>query len=199
MNTTTLYHTIAGNKIPRKASTFPLQTQFITNADGCGDHVFTQLKRNGNVCLYERHRVSDGIHCGYEVFLTKLVPAGSPFPGGGVSKVDYEPYPGGAGFGKTAWACNPFWRAEEKFEWLVKREAQKASDKVASEGETPIEESKDIPPGEFTKVEFSTFNCMAPGAQAYTILKGLILEGLVKESKRVSKGPGAPTVYYKKV
>jgi hypothetical protein len=90
-------------EIPRYTSSTQLQTVFITNADGCGDHVFTQKRRVGNVCLYRRVRLDGSFHS-YEVIITKTVKAGAKLPGNNFVKSDYEVYPGAHSFGKTAWS-----------------------------------------------------------------------------------------------
>jgi len=171
----------------RYTSSFPLQTEFVMNADESGDHVFTQLKRDGNVCLYRRTKALDGRKMGFEVFVTKTVKAGAPLPGGGFVEKDYESYPGKSAFGKTAWFCCLDY-AEERFDKVVKSKV------VVAEG-PGIEESNDIPEGEFSQVEFATMNCL-PLALGRIVLKGLVDKGLVKENRREQRGPGRATCLF---
>ncbi len=92
------------------------------NADKCGNHTFTQVRREGNVCMYRRDRSTDGRKMWFEVFLTKTVKAGSPLPGGGTVQEDYEQYPGSSFFGRTAWNTPFEKRANDLFnEMLAKR------------------------------------------------------------------------------
>ena len=185
------------SNIPRYGASFPLQPQFITNADGCGDHVFTQIKRSGNVCIYRRNKVENGFVAGFEVVVAKTVLAGAKLPGNNVVATTYESYPGGKAFGKNGWFFLTEGSAEDKFNKVVKihQETEDEKNSVVTTENTVVE-TQDIPAGEFTLVEFATANCMPPKGAVYNILRSLVEKGSVKESRRVQKGPGRPTVLY---
>ncbi len=105
--------------IPRYKASMPLQKQFITNADGCGDHVFTQLERSGQFAVYRRTPVGSTTPVGFEVVTIKTVKAGTVFAKGAKPiEHDYESYPGASSFGKTAWFCSTEKRAFELFDKL---------------------------------------------------------------------------------
>jgi len=169
--------------IPRYAASMPVQPKFITNADKCGDHLFSQVKRHGNVCMYERHNVKDGRFCGYEVFSVKTVKAGTTFGGGSVIKSDYESYPGSDGFGNYAWA--PFTKeaAENRFKKLVESKMQ----------------SNALPAGEFTWGTFAKLNKLPLDSATFKTLLGLVANGEIKETRRVTLPNGKSAGYYTKV
>jgi hypothetical protein len=121
----------------RYESTMPVMMEFVTNANGSGDQLFTQLKRDGNVCLYRRNitdpkgrknKWKDGMCAGFEVVVIKTVLEGSKLPGGGVVEKTYESYPGAEGFGRRGWFFPP--NGEEsavvKFNEMVQKAADKA-------------------------------------------------------------------------
>lgn len=179
--------------IPRYKSSFPVQTQFITNADATGDHVFTQVKRTGNVCLYSRTRVENGRVFGYEVVILTVMKAGTVFAKGAEpTKTDAESYPGGQSFGKKAWFFPTLESAQACFDRVV-------NGKSEIQEESIVEESNTIPEGEFTAVEFSTANCLPPVGKGYSILQSLLADGKIKVSRREQRGRGRPTVLYTKV
>ena len=94
----------------------------IWTGDGLGQAsavTLTQLKRTPTVALYQRTQKS-GAPQGYEVFIVKIVKAGTPQLGGGVVEEDYEVYPRANSFGKTAWAPGSLGHAEKIYENLVK-------------------------------------------------------------------------------
>lgn len=95
-----------------------LEKQFICNADLCGDHTFTQVRKDNGVAIYQRTN-GDGKLVGYEVFVVKTRKKGDKLPGGNVEKEDRECYPGAAAFGKTAWFVMSLDRAQEHFDRLV--------------------------------------------------------------------------------
>jgi hypothetical protein len=166
--------------IPRYAASMPIQTQFITNADGNGDHVFSLVKRHGNVCIYKRTNISDGRPSGFEVFESKVVKAGTSFGGGSVIQNDYESYPGKSSFGKSAWFCMSLDRAEQRFNQLT---APKAPQYV-------------IPQGEFTWVDFAKANNLPLISPTFQILFGMIATKKVKESRRVQLADGKSAGFY---
>lgn len=94
----------------------------IWTGDGLGQAgavTLTQLKRTPTVALYQRTQ-KNGMPQGYEVFMVKIVKAGTPQLGGGVVEEDYEVYPRANSFGKTAWAPGSLGHAEKIYENLVK-------------------------------------------------------------------------------
>lgn len=107
------------NDIPRYKASFPLQRQFVTNADSCGDNLFTQIERSGNFAIYKRSNM-DGRVLGFEVVTVKTVKAGTVFSKGAKpTESDYESYPGGKAFGKYAWFCLKEEHAFDRFDKLV--------------------------------------------------------------------------------
>lgn len=183
--------------IARYGSHFPLQTSFVTNSDGCGDHIFTQLNRKGQVCLYSRTDLDTGKVVGYEVIVAKHVKAGSKLPGDNVVKADYESYPGAQSFGKSGWACVSLSQATEKFSKVVESQEAAAFIQV-TENKPKVEETLDIPEGEFTQAAFATMNCMPLRGTVYNVIQTLVNKGLVKISRKVQVGPGRATVMYAK-
>jgi hypothetical protein len=97
-----------------------LKPKFEKNVDKAGKMTFTQVKRDGDVALYERTR-ADGTHFNYEVFIVKQTFAGAKLPGGAVEKEDRECYPGANSFGRTAYDCLTIDHAEDRFDQLVTR------------------------------------------------------------------------------
>lgn len=184
--------------VPRYKSSSPLQKQFVTNADGRGDMIFTQVRRSGNVAIYSRHYEGSPVK-EWEVITIKTVKAGAKLPGNNVVANDYEPYPGGQSFGKgnNGYSCVSLARAEEIFNRIVKENSQVyVAPTTTSVVKPVVDEASEIPAGEFTQVQFATHNCMPPRGAVYNVLQGLIVGGKVKESRRVSMGPGRPTILY---
>ncbi len=108
------------NEIPRYKASMPLQKQFVTNADGCGDHVFTQLERSGNFAVYSRKNVKTDKVVWFEVVTIKTVKAGTVFAKGSApTEFDYESYPGKSSFGRTAWAPATESAAWKRFDNLL--------------------------------------------------------------------------------
>jgi hypothetical protein len=70
------------------------------------------------VALYQRTQ-KNGAPQGYEVFMVKVVEAGTPLPGGGVVEESYEQYPTANRFGRTAWAPGSLGHAEKIYANLV--------------------------------------------------------------------------------
>lgn len=181
--------------IPRYKASMPMQTQFITNADGCGDQVFTQIKRQGNVAIYSRTDPETDRVVGYEVIVISTVKAGTVYvKGGKPTEHASESYPGCKSFGKSGWACVSIGQAENKFSQVVKDEQTTVP--VMEISKQVEQESADIPVGEFTQTQFATMNCMPPRGIVYNVLQTLIDKGLVKLSRRVQMGPGRPTSLY---
>jgi hypothetical protein len=200
------------NNINRHTASLPAQTQFITNADGTGDHIFTQIKRSGNVAIYRRESVKGGKY-GFEVVVLKHIKAGTPLPGNNVVQADYESYPGKSAFGKTAWFCVNEAAAEDRFDRLVKNlsttpvEVQEPVEAVEmvkfATAVVPVVEVKNdnsstwnIPVGEFTQAEFAKANELPERGKVYNVLQSVINKGLVKLADRRKSGAGRATCYY---
>ena len=97
-----------------------LQVEFQSNHDGCGLHIFKQLKRTENVALYQRIRINNKTTHSFEVFKVKIVKAGTVFAKGAKpTEEDYESYPGKSAFGRYAWTFNDLHRAEQRFEKII--------------------------------------------------------------------------------
>lgn len=185
------------NTAARYTSSFPIQPQFVSNNDFSGDHVFTQLKRSGSVCVYRRNRMTDNKVMGYEVIIVRHVKAGQSLPGGNTVQNDYEAYPGAQAFGKMGWFFNDESLAEIRFDELVKEQQSSVVVPVSPILVAKMEdESQEIPIGEFTQAQFALHNCMPVRGVVYNILQTLIVKGIVKVSKRIQLGAGRPTVMY---
>jgi hypothetical protein len=173
--------------IPRYKASQPMQLVFVTNNDGCGDHVFTQIKRQGNVALYSRIDPENDRIVGYEVFTVKVVKAGTVYAKGATPTANAtESYPGAQSFGRSAFFCSTLGRANERFAELIKNQQ-------------PVDEVSDIPTGEFTLVEFATANCMPPNNVAAGLLQTLLNQKVVKYIKTVEKTPGRKIQWFSKV
>lgn len=127
----------------------------IWTGDGLGQQyavTLTQLKRTPTVALYQRTQKNDAPQ-GYEVFMVKVVEAGTPLPGGGVVEESYEQYPTANRFGKTAWAPLSLRHAEKIYENLVKGLKPCNVDEETDEDETP--ETPTVPrvPGQRGRVK----------------------------------------------
>ena len=197
--------------IRRYKASFPLQTVFVTNADGSGDHIFTQLKREGNVCLYSRTKVENNRPMGYEVITTKTVKAGTVYAKGAKpTEKDTESYPGGESFGKTAWFFLNKKLAEKRFSALVKGINQTKPiptdepvvTSVVKTVPTVVVKSNEknyvIPDGEFSQAGFAMANGFPVRGVVYNVLHTLLLKGFVKESRRTKMGAGRPTTFFAK-
>jgi hypothetical protein len=194
--------------INRYTSSLPVQTSFVTNADSTGDQVFTQLKREGNVALYRRDRVSTNHTFGFEVVVLKQVKAGQPLPGGNFVKADYEAYPGNSQFGRNAWFCGNESDAIAKFDQIVQTlftEQPVDSDQNEPVGAvlvTVAEVKKNekinwvIPMGEFTQTQFAEANGLPVRGTVYNTIQSLINKGMIKIARREKLSGGRPTVLY---
>jgi len=175
-----------------------LQQTFDKNCDGSGTQTFTQVKRDGDVCLYSR--TSDkGTVIGYEVFLTHIIKAGSAMKGGGVETEDREAYPGKSAFGRNnAWfvgGVNALERATDRFDKLVKGErpvikAEEGDDEETSipvvkvVSATPIKEGLTLPDGPFTQKELAAFNHIDNYKQVYSDLQKMLARGILKHGAK---------------
>jgi len=156
--------------------------------------------------LYERYK-KNGVLKGYEVFIVKIVRAGTPQLGGGVVAEDYEVYPRFRSFGKTAWQPDSLATAEMYYENLIagKRPRDVATeiedaDDADDEGQTvpvvhvtkvqkPVAELT-LPNGEFSTKELAAQNGVDYSI-AYLFLKGALQASTVKPTRaerRASRG-----------
>ncbi len=165
------------NDIPRYKASFPLQTVFVTNADGCGDHVFTQVARKGNVALYRRNRVADGSCQGFETIVIKTVKAGTVYVKGGTpTAADTESYPGAQSFGKLGWYYSTLEAASNKLEDLAKEQVK------------PETVGGWIVPGiEFTFIQFAVTNRLPIDKGTGTILQNLLRDKSLRLARTEQK------------
>jgi hypothetical protein len=192
--------------IEQYKASFPLQKQFITNADGNGLQVFTQLKREGEYAIYHRTTPEEGLCRGYEVIQIKVVKAGTVYAKGATpTEKATESYPGKSSFGKLAWSCVNLERAEEKFDALVTGFDEEQAIQAAG-GEKPkkgrrskiaLPEVFKFPEGEFTIKDFTELNNLPPIGKGYLAFKGFEAKKKVKLVKQVKgEGRGRPKGYY---
>ena len=172
-----------------------LTKEFVMNADKSGDNRFVQVKRENNVALYRREGM-DGSLKGFEIFFVKTVKAGASLPGVGKVEEDYEPYPGGKTFGKTAWfigGINAVERAHKQFDELVKGESvvEVASEEEEANSEVvpvvkvssaTIKEGLKLPEKPFTQKELAAANGIENYKQVYSDLQKLLSAGRIKVS-----------------
>lgn len=152
------------NDIPRYKASFPLQPVFVTNADACGDHVFTQVARKGNIAVYRRDGIDDGRCYGWEVILIKTVKAGTVYVKGGTpTDSDTESYPGCKSFGKIGWFYPSLDCAMNKFEDLTKEEVKRE-----------MVGGWIVPAVEFTFTQFAEENNLPIDKTTGTILQNLL-------------------------
>jgi len=173
------------------------------NADKCGNHTFTQVRREGNICMYRRNRVdNDRLHT-VEVFVTRVVKAGSPLPGGGTVAEDYEQYPGASSFGRTAWSTGDIKGGELIFERLLKKQI---AVEEADTNETELVPVARVvqPKGErralnwptvpFTQKDLAAFNHIDNYKEVYTDLQRALATNHVRvceQVKEVNRGRAA--------
>ena len=182
-----------------------LQKEFTGNFDRVGNTKFIQLKKENGVAMYERQNM-DGTFRSYEVFIVKVVPKGTPLPGGNTVQETYEQYPGCAAFGKTAFDCKTIDRAESRFDELVKKvkDSNDAKEESVKSGK-PVRRGRKastkkitvtVPSGKFTMKHLITDSGMSQ-AQLYPIVKGWVGSGLVKVVEMVKpEGKGRPSMVY---
>ena len=182
-----------------------LEKKFTMNADKVGDNIFTQIKREGDVAIYER-AWPDGRIKGYEVFMIKTVEKGTPLPNGKKVEETYESYPGAASFGKTACDCKTLDRAEERFEEFL--EKVKNRDEAAEEAKrtgkpnrgkrTKVKPVVNVPKGKFTmKMLIAETGMTQP--QLYPFVKQWLTDSLIEvvESVKAEAGRGRPSLVYR--
>lgn len=172
-----------------------LEKIFVKNCDKCGNHTFTQLRKDGNVYLYRRNRMDSTFHS-FEVFVAKTVLAGSPLPNGTVVEEDYIQYPGASAFGRTAWSISGkeeigLMAANRKFNAVLKRdvvveveepeiEADDSVPVVRVISTAPIKEGLKLPNGEFSQKELAKFNGFDNYKVVYSDLQKMLARGILK-------------------
>jgi hypothetical protein len=154
--------------IPRYKASFPLQLVYITNADDCGDHVFTQVARKGNVAVYRRNKVSDGRVFCFETIIIKTVKEGTTYAKGSTPTVTAtESYPGAKS--KLGWYYPTQEAALAKMEELVKKEVK-----------PEMVGGWVVPSPEFTFVEFAEANELPIDKGTAVIIQNLLRDKSLK-------------------
>lgn len=175
------------------------------NADKVGDNIFTQIKREGGVAIYER-AWPDGRVKGYEVFIIKTVEKGTPLPNGKKVEETYESYPGAASFGKTASDCRSLDDAEERFEEYLEKvknreEAAEESKRTGKPNRGKRAKAKtvvNLPKDKFTmKMLISDTGLTQP--QLYPMVKQWLSDNLIEvvDSVKAEGGRGRPSMVYR--
>lgn len=93
----------------------PVKTEFRWTGDGFGNasaRVIKQMKRVGDVAIYERIVEKTSTVDGYEVV---RIGRHNGYTLGGQYVAPAETYPGSSQFGKSAWSCSTLERAETLF------------------------------------------------------------------------------------
>ena len=203
-----------------------LRTEFEANYDQTGKMKFTQLRREGDVALYQRTR-KDGTTFGYEAFIVKTAKAGAKLPGGAVEKEDRERYPGAEAFGRYAYSCVTLESAEERFAELVakSRALSDAREQTAVTGKRvrarkivnvmkvkPVKSVGDrkgrksvdrtqfvFPEGEWSMKQAHTLNDAVCHATIYHYVKQMVAAGQMEVCGKVTGGRGKATLLYRKV
>jgi hypothetical protein len=181
-----------------------LEKTFVMNADRCGNHTFTQLRREGNVALYRRNRVKDGSIHTYEVFLVKTVKAGAGLPGGGTVAEDYERYPGSEAFGRYAWSISRGPTGEQRanilFDKLIKNALPVVETEETETETVPVlrvsksaapRRKLDFPPVPFTQKELAAHNHIDNYKEVYTDLQQYLGNGTLVKGPKREKAEGA--------
>ncbi len=151
--------------IPRYKASMPMQMVFVRNSDSCGDHVFTQISRVGNVAVYRRERVKDGSIAGYETIKISVVKAGTVYADGATpTSTDTESYPGAESFGTKAWSYTHLKSATDKLLSLTKE----------------TEPTWNIPNGVFTVIDFARANSLEVNVETAGRLGELLKSRTVK-------------------
>jgi hypothetical protein len=195
--------------LPRYAVSMPLQAEFILNTDKCGDNIFRQIKRQGNICLYSRTGLADGRPRGFELFKVKTVKAGASLPGGLKVEADYEQYPSARMFGKSAASICGEGSEARALELFTKWAADPAPETKMIDvqtGEVKVRTRKSvndnvvyvIPAGEFTQAGFAEANGMELRGRVYGVLQAQVTKGLVKSLGLKKVGKGRPTAFFVK-
>jgi hypothetical protein len=177
---------------------------FVKNCDHCGNHTFTQLRREGSAAVYRRNKVADGRFEGIEVFLLRTIKEGSPLPGGGQVAETYEQYPGAAAFGRRAWSFTGIEAAATRaamarFECLLKGTAPIVETEPEDEEMETVpvlrvsrsltpRRQLNLPDKPFSQKELAAFNGIENYKEVYTDLQRMLGNGtLVLGDKREKK------------
>lgn len=195
----------------------PISTEFTWTGDGYGQSnavQFKQLKRDGDIVMYERRTKSNVVE--YEVFRVKRHNGYAiKDKTGKENRIEpAEIYPGAASFGKNKHAyhiggIDALARAEERFAEMVKDAAEVGNQPEEPTGESvcvPVvtmkkkeakKEAKNVvmPVGEFTMKDLiAQTGLLQP--ELYQHLRKGILDGSIVEVRRVSTGRGRPSAVY---
>lgn len=170
-----------------------LEKTFVENADGCGNHTFTQLRREGDFAMYRRDRVKEGTFHSAEIFKVKVVKANTGYNKGD----DYEQYPGKTAFGRHAWSISGEEKTaiacgNRKFDKLLKNEVViELADEPETEMETsvpvvrvvsptPIKQGLKLPDKPFTQKELASWNNISNYKEVYSDLQKMLARGILK-------------------
>lgn len=181
-----------------------LEKRFTMNADKVGDNIFTQIKREGKVAIYERSW-PDGPVKSYETFIIKTVEKGTPLPNGKQVEETYEAYPGAASFGRTAYDCKTLDQAEDRFVELQNKvknseEAAEESKRTGKPNRGKRAKAKSVvnlPKDKFTmKMLISSTGMTQP--QLYPMVKQWLSDNLIEIVDSVkAEGKGRPSFVYR--
>jgi hypothetical protein len=117
----------------------PIKTEFRWTGDGFGNagaRLFKQLKRVGDIALYERSVEKTGRNDGYEVI---KVGRHNGYSLGGQFIEPAETYPGASQFGKTASFISPGCQALKQAEMVFQNRLTEAKVKDAAEAKALAE------------------------------------------------------------
>lgn len=191
-----------------------LETTFVSSMGGFGNNplTYTQLKRIGNVAVYERSR--DGKPYDYEVIKIRFDAKGT----NGVDE-DTERYPGAAAFGRMGWSISSLGLAMAKFHDIVhsvsdtpEEDTPVMSNKGVENMGLTVAEGKDsgkktkpvIKPLLITVAEFSKQELADQNSVDYIYANNFVNDGLekgtiklVRKERRNAKGK--PTSIFAKV
>lgn len=195
-------------EIPRYKASMPLQTVYITNADKCGDHVFTQVARKNNVAVYRRNMVDTGKLAGFETIIIKTVKAGTTFAKGAKPvESDYESYPGAESFGRSAWSFPDEKIAMARFNELTTEQPAVVDDDTAEQ--TPVavarvakgEVTLKIPDHPFTQKNLAETNGFFGNdyKKVYSDLQNMLKNGIIKVVGEKQSGRGKAAKLFQKV
>lgn len=173
------------------------------NADKCGNHTFTQIRREGNFCIYRRNRCSDGSLHSVEVFITRTIKAGTPLPGGNTVAEDYEQYPGANAFGRTAWSYSgkdAELAANIKFD-RIKAEKEQPEVEIELDGAVTVpvvrvtkeKPTLKLPTKPFTQKELAAFNQIENYKEVYAPLQAMLANNTLRlaGTREVTRGKAA--------
>jgi hypothetical protein len=188
-----------------------LEKEMVFGCDGLKNNRFVQVKRQGDVCIYQRFS-EDGKPFGFEVFKVKVVKAGAKLPGGELVEEDYERYPSANDFGRSAKFVGNLEAAEHCFGVMT----GEIKDEVTPEPvKTPIGEKVKpvrsfkktaapkngylIPSGEFNQRDFAKVNGLPERGTVYNIIQSLIGNQIKVAGKKQLHGKGRATTFFLKL